>query len=187
MQNNKQRFEEMLGDLLTSELLDFLKEHKYFVCPASVKHHGNKTGGLFVHSMAVAETLMKLTKQNGLVWQREESPAIVGLFHDMCKTDDYIYVVDSPGKELFGGTTVGEAGHWEHNPEPIMKGHGDKSIQMLSTVLQLTKEEMYCIRFHMGAFTDFSEWKYYTNAVHKFNNVLWVHQADMIATHCLGV
>lgn len=187
MQSNKERFAEMLGDLFTSELLQFLKEHNYFACPASVKHHGNKTGGLFVHSMAVAETLMLLTKQNGLVWQRGESPYIVGLFHDMCKTDDYTCVIDSPGKELFGGTVVNEEVHWEYNPEPIMKGHGDKSVIMLSTVLQLTEEEMFCIRFHMGAFTDSSEWKFYTNAIHKFPNVLWTHQADMIAAHLMGV
>jgi hypothetical protein len=88
---------------------------------------------------------------------------------------------------LFGGAVVNEDGHWDYNPEPFIKGHGDKSVMMLSTMLQLTEEEMFCIRFHMGAFTDSSEWKFYTNAVHKFPNVLWTHQADMIAAHCLGV
>lgn len=187
LNNDYVKMQELLGDLCTNELIAFLNEHHYWTCPASVKHHGNETGGLFAHSIAVAKTLIDLTNKLGLVWQREESPAIIGLFHDMCKTDDYVYVVDSPGKELFGGAVVNEAGHWDYNPEPIVKGHGDKSVLMLSTVLQLTEEEMYCIRFHMGAFTDSSEWKFYTNAVHKFNNVLWVHQADMIAAHCLGV
>lgn len=186
---NKQiaKMKEMLGEVFTDELLDYLNNQGFFGCPASVKHHGNETGGLIVHSMAVAEELIAFTNKLGLKWQREESPAIIGLLHDICKTDDYIYIVDSPGKEMFGGAVMNEAGHWEYNPEPIMKGHGDKSVQMLSTVLQLTEEEMYCIRFHMGAFTDSSEWKFYTNAVHKFPNVLWVHQADMVVAHCLGV
>lgn len=187
MNNDYVKLQELLGDYCTHELIAFLHEHNYFTCSASVKHHGNETGGLFAHSMAVAKTLIDLTNKLGLVWQREESPAIIGLLHDMCKTDDYVYVVDSPGKELFGGAVVNKVGHWDYNPEPILKGHGDKSVLMLSSILQLTEEEMYCIRFHMGAFTDSSEWKFYTNAVHKFNNVLWVHQADMIAAHCLGV
>lgn len=187
LNNTYAEMKNLLGNSYTDELMIFLSEHYFWTCPASIKHHGNHSGGLFEHSMAVAKTLIDLTKKLGLKWQREESPAIIGLFHDMCKTDDYVYVVDSPGKELFGGAVVNEAGHWDYNPEPIVKGHGDKSVLMLSTVLQLTEEEMYCIRFHMGAFTDSSEWKFYTNAVHKFNNVLWVHQADMIAAHCLGV
>ena len=188
--NNQQmkKLDSMLGDtILTDSVVSYLKEHNFFSCPASVKHHGNETGGLFLHSVAVAEELISLTKNNKLKWQREESPAIVGLFHDMCKTDDYIFVLDNPGIEIFGGKVVDEISHWDYNPEPIMKGHGDKSVMMLSTVLQLTEEEMFCIRFHMGAFTDSSEWNLYTRAVHKFPNVLWTHQADMIAAHLMGL
>lgn len=47
----------------------------------------------------------------------------------------------------------------------------------------LTEEEIMCIRYHMGAFTDKEEWSDYTRAIHKYPNVLWTHQADMIATH----
>lgn len=177
----------MLGEYATPELIDYLKQKNFFVCPASVKHHGNETGGLVTHSIAVANVLQTLTKNNKLKWKREISPILVGLLHDICKTDDYICVIDNPGKELFGGITVDEEEHWEYNPEPVMKGHGDKSVMMLSSVIQLTEEEMFCIRFHMGAFTDSSEWKFYTNAVHKYENVLWTHQADMIAAHLMGL
>lgn len=182
-----QMVESLLGDVCTNELMEYLIDHNFFVCPASVNHHGNETGGLFTHSAAVANELISLTKNNNLKWQREESPAIVGLFHDMCKTDDYIMVVENEGCEMMGGAIVGRTYTWDYNPEPIMKGHGDKSVMMLSTVLQLTEEEMFCIRFHMGAFTDKSEWNLYTRAVYKFPNVLWTHQADMIAAHLMGV
>ena len=40
-----------------------------------------------------------------------------------------------------------------------------------------------CIRYHMGAFTEKEEWRLYTRAVNQFPNVLWTHQADMIASH----
>ena len=51
----------------------------------------------------------------------------------------------------------------------------------------LTEEEIMCIRYHMGAFTDKEEWRDYTNAVKNFPNVLWTHQADMLASHVSGV
>ena len=92
-----QMVESLLGDVCTNELMEYLIDHNFFVCPASVNHHGNETGGLFTHSAAVANELISLTKNNNLKWQREESPAIVGLFHDMCKTDDYIMVVENEG------------------------------------------------------------------------------------------
>ena len=44
-----------------------------------------------------------------------------------------------------------------------------------------------CIRDHMGAFVDRSEWNNYTQAIHAFPNVLWIHHADMIASHILEV
>jgi hypothetical protein len=187
--NNNQiiKVQELLPGLVTKELVDTLLRRNFFDAPASVKHHGNETGGLFVHSVAVAEALIDLTKKNNLSWQREESPAIVGLFHDMCKTDDYMMVIEDEGVEMMGGAIVGRTFSWDYNPEPIMKGHGDKSVVILSTMLQLTEEEMFCIRYHMGAFTEKEEWRLYTRAVNKFPNVLWTHQADMIAAHILGV
>ena len=48
-------------------------------------------------------------------------------------------------------------------------------------------EEIMCIRYHMGAFTDKSEWNDYTRAVSQYPNVLWTHQADMLASHVAGV
>lgn len=47
--------------------------------------------------------------------------------------------------------------------------------------------KIMCIRYHMGAFCDKSEWNDYTRAVHKYTNVLWTHQADMLASHVEGV
>lgn len=148
-----------------------LKSMGYFDAPASTKYHLNYSGGLLEHSVNVARTLIKLTEANVLQWQREESPVIIGLFHDLCKSDQYTYVND----------------HFEYSNNPLLKGHGDKSIVMLSEIMRLTEEEIMCIRYHMGAFTDKEEWSLYTNAIHKYPNILWVHQADMIATHIIEV
>lgn len=58
---------------------------------------------------------------------------------------------------------------------------------LLSMHTTLTEEEIMCIRYHMGAFTDKEEWRDYTNAVKNFPNVLWTHHADMLASHVSGV
>ena len=58
---------------------------------------------------------------------------------------------------------------------------------LLSQFYSLTMEEIACIRYHMGAFTDKSEWNDYTRAVKAYPNVLWTHQADMLASHVKGV
>ena len=83
--------------------------------------------------------------------------------------------------ELFD--ILNEDGTYHYNAQALLRGHGDKSVMMLEQFIPLTEEEIACIRYHMGAFTDQSEWSYYTNAVHKYPNVLWTHTADMIAAH----
>jgi len=96
------------------------------------------------------------------------------MIYDLCKMDAYKIDPENP----FG---------WIHKDDLLIKGHGDKSVIILSTLMQLTEEEMLCIRYHMGAFTDKEEWNYYTRAVNKYPNVLWTHHADMLASHVAGV
>lgn len=152
-----------------------LKTLGFFTAPASTKYHGAYEGGLFEHSMNVTSRLVDITKSNQLRWRREESPRIVGMFHDLCKVDDYkrinVYVDDM----------------WEHNDDSLFKGHGEKSVMILSTLMRLTEEEVACIRYHMGAYTDKSEWNDYNRAVKRYPNVLWTHHADMLAAHVAGV
>ena len=82
--------------------------------------------------------------------------------------------------------TVDES-RWEYEPDTLLKGHGDKSVMLLSQYLQLTMEEILCIRYHMGAFVDQKEWNDHTRAIHECPNVLWTHTADMIAAHILEI
>lgn len=73
-----------------------------FVKPAAIKHHGNYTGGLFQHSYSVMNALVEMTNKFGIKWKNERSPYIVGMFHDLCKIDDYEMVVDEEGVQYFG-------------------------------------------------------------------------------------
>ena len=152
---------------------DYLIAAGFFDAPASTKYHGACEGGLFEHSMNVTKRLVALTMDNSLRWQREESPWIVGFFHDLCKVDQY---------KPTGATDPGLP-RYEFNKNTLLKGHGDKSVMLLSQLTRLTEEEVACIRYHMGAFCEKEEWGDYTGAVHKWENVLWTHMADMLAAH----
>lgn len=169
-----------LSEIFKEDFLKWLAENGFFTAPASTKHHGNYEGGLFDHSFIVMNLLVELSAANGLKWKRPASPFLVGMFHDLCKIDQYRIDNSTP-------YTVGEPTQYEYNPNTMYKGHGDKSIILLSQFTTLTDEETACIRYHMGAFTEKEEWRDYTHAVHAFPNVLWTHQADMLASHVVGI
>ena len=146
----------------------------FFTQPASTKYHGAYEGGLFDHSFLTAKALVELTEKLELKWERPESPYIVGMFHDLCKCDNYV-------KDF-------ETDQYIYNPDIIIPGHGDKSVIMLSQYMRLTDEEIACIRWHMGAYeTNTKLWNYYGKAIEKYPNVLFTHTADMIASKILGV
>lgn len=181
-------------DLVSPDMLKYLSLNHFFTAPASTKYHGNYEGGLFDHSFVVAKFLVRLTEDNHLTWKNPRSPYIVGMFHDLCKIDQYIpqyemreeleqSPLNDPKPMKFVKTLCG----YEYNPDTLLKGHGDKSVMLLSQFYTLTDEEIMCIRYHMGAFTDKSEWNDYTRAVSQYPNVLWTHQADMLASHVAGV
>ena len=161
--------------LLPIDMLDWLVNKGFFKAPASTKYHGAHEGGLYQHSASVMEFLVQLTKDNDLHWQDERSPYIVGMFHDLCKIDQYLPFMDC------------ESIRWDYNPNTLLEGHGEKSVMLLSQFYTLTEEEICCIRYHMGAFTQKEEWNDYTGAIHSYPNVLWTHHADMLASHVSGI
>ena len=169
-----------IGKFVDKEFETYLLANGFFSAPASTKYHGNYEGGLFDHSFTVMNILVELAAKNNLKWQRAESPFIVGMFHDLCKIDQYRIDNSEP-------YTVGEATRYEHRTNTDFKGYGDKSILLLCQHMKLTEEEVMCIRYHMGAFTEKDEWSDYTNAVHRYANVLWTHHADMLASHVCGI
>lgn len=153
------------------EIVDRLDQMGFFTAPASTKYHGAYDGGLFDHSMAVTEQLLKLTEDNGLVWTKKRSPVIVGMFHDLCKVDRYEKEAD--------GYRYKEKSAWG-------PGHGSVSAMIAGTLCKLTEEEAMCIRYHMGAYEK-DEWSSYDAAIRICPNVLWTHHADMLASKVTGI
>ena len=151
---------------IADEKIKILEDMSYFDAPASTKFHLSYEGGLFEHSVNVAIILNNITKDCSLSWQRDCSPYIIGLFHDICKCDLYL---KQPN------------GTYSYNVDADQR-HGLKSVELLKKLIYITDEEAACIEHHMGAFTDKDKWKGYTDAIHKFENVLWTHTADMFAS-----
>jgi len=156
----------------TNDMAVKLDKMGFFDAPASSTHHGNYEGGLFNHSVSVTHALLNLTENNDLKWMRAESPYVIGMYHDLCKCDQYVQKPE---------------GGYVYNDELLLTGHGEKSVILAQQMLPLTEEEILCIRWHMGAFDAEKNWKYYTAAVKKYPNVLWTHTADMIASQVEGV
>ena len=75
------------------KLLAWLESSDFFTCPASTKFHSNFEGGLCEHSINVYNRLKKLVVlQYGENYNQivsEESLAIMGLLHDVCKVGTY--------------------------------------------------------------------------------------------------
>lgn len=151
-----------------------LNDLGFFTAPASTHRHGGYEGGLFDHCLQVTKELVNLTDKLDLNWQRTDSPYIVGMYHDLCKCDQYIYDANT--------------GSYRYEEQSLLPGHGDKSLMILMQYLQLTKEEIACIRWHMGAFEkDPKMWNFYSRAISQFPNVLYAHTADMIASHVMNI
>ena len=160
------------------DLMNYILFSGFIDAPASTKYHGAYPGGLLDHSVNVTSQLIDMTSKFGLVWRRKESPLIVGLFHDLCKVDQYAEKKagpDSLGFEYEGAPV------YEHVENTLLKGHGEKSVMILSQFMRLTEEEVLCIRYHMGAYNK-EDWECFDLAIRKYPNVLWTHTADMVAS-----
>lgn len=171
-QDRIEQFSKVMNPYIPQKFKVWLIEKGFFKAPASIHHHGAYSGALFDHSFQVMKVLLSFTNRLELKWEKERSPYIVGMFHDLCKVDNY-------------QQTNNEA--WEYNNATLLQGHGDKSVILLQQHINLTDEEMLCIRWHMGAFDDKENWNSYGRSVTHFPNVLYTHTADMVAARILGV
>ena len=165
-------FTKYAGDILPEKKIRELAETGYFYLPASILYHGQQEGDLYLHSKTVATLLEELTERNGLTWQRPQSPRIIGLFHDLCKTQEY---------EWYKACGAEDKVSFHKRLDILLPGHGEKSVQIAQKFVDMTDEEMFCIRYHMGAFEGKDVWKYLERAAAKYPNILWTAHADLMA------
>lgn len=137
----------------SDELLEYLKKSDFFTAPASTRFHLACEGGLVEHSVNVYLRLKSLLdleygEKRPEIYS-DETVAICGLLHDVCKIG--VYAVSY--------RNVKENGVWKEVPfyttdEQLPYGHGEKSVYIINGFLRLTREEALAINWHMGSFDD---------------------------------
>ena len=191
------------------KLLEWLEKSDFFEAPASTRFHLAKPGGLVEHSINVYERLRELyydEKCRGsdgpveLSDEEEETIAIVGLLHDICKVG--VYKQEPKNQKTYDPVKVaiatrGQVKHdalgdfvWEtvlgyKFDDQLPYGHGEKSVYIISGFMRLSRDEAMAIRWHMG-FTD-SDFRgggqNVGKAFEKHPLALLVHLADLQATY----
>ena len=198
--DKKEEFLEIYKKYINREgaekLLEFLESSDFFTCPASTKFHSNFEGGLCEHSVNVYHRLKKLAIQEfGENYQdkvSDESLAIMGLLHDVCKVGTY--KVDYKNVKVYSpnGTKVDNGGRYEWESQPYFTvedelpyGHGEKSVYMLSGYIKLTREEALAINWHMSGFDTRVKGGSYgiSDAYYKYHVAVLLALADMMATY----
>lgn len=191
----KDRFIGLYQQLITrpgaDKLLAWLETTDFFEAPASTRFHLSHPGGLVEHSIHVyhrPHDLFVSERQNRendpfieLSDNEEETIAICGLLHDICKAN--FYAVEMRNRK-------NEQGQWEKYPfyvvnDQLPYGHGEKSVYIISGFMKLTREEAMAIRWHMGfSDNDFKAGGFSVgNAFEKFPLALLTHMADLQATY----
>jgi len=166
-------------DRFTKDFLKWLYEKTdYFTAPASSNSHSNCVGGLVVHSFKV---YLRLREFNQLYKFEipEDSLRIMGLMHDLCKTNFY--------KSEKRNRKNAETKKWEEYDafaidDQFPLDHGHKSVILLRP-LNLNQKEMLAIAWHLGAWhvSDYGRTQCLAEAMKKCNWCLALQFADQMA------
>ncbi len=168
----------------SEELLNWLIKTDFFTAPASTKFHSAFEGGVCEHCVKVYKRFLNMVKAEfGENYQNvisDESIAIIGLLHDVCKVNSY---------QVEMRNVKDENGTWVKQPyyvfnEDLPYGHGEKSVYIINGFLRLTREEALTINWHMGGFdariqatSDLSD------AFNRFPIAVLFHSADFQTTY----
>lgn len=180
---NKEEFCRIFQAHVTREgaerLLAWLSTTDFFTAPASTKFHCACEGGLVLHSLNVYKTLREKYFEEG---DSEESFALCGLLHDLCKANFY--------KVSTRNVKNDETGQWEKKPfyaveDAFPYGHGEKSVYLIERFLRLKPAEAMAIRWHMGGFDEAARGGSFaiSAAYDKYPLAVKLHLADLEATY----
>lgn len=173
----------------SAAMLEWLEnETDFFTAPASAEHHCAYPGGLLIHSLNVYNRLRKITIRDmttrdapggyHLSEEQEETVAVLGLLHDVCKVG--VYHKMDPFKDVLENKW---APYMFRDPFPL--GHGEKSLFLITRHMALAEEEAMAIRWHMGAYDNAVKGgDRAMNEAMKLTPWVWrLQEADMCATH----
>ena len=161
------------------EFLKWITKTDFFTTPASTRFHCACTHGLVMHSINVYKVLRDRYFEDG---DSEESFAICGLLHDICKAQFYKTATRNVKNE--------DTGKWEKKPYYMVEdqfpyGHGEKSVFLIERFIRLKTAEAMAIRWHMGGFDESVKGGSYSMGVayEKYPLAVKLHLADLEATY----
>ena len=162
------------------KLIEWLCKYDYFTAPASTMYHSNYEGGLAQHSLNVYRDLKAKAEHYTDLNIPSESVIICALLHDLCKVNFYVTSTRNKKNEV--------TGKWEKVPfykvdDQVPLGHGEKSIIILSSFINLTLDEMYAIRSHMGGYEPKENWNTVSGCWTKNRWGVLLHTADLEASY----
>lgn len=169
----------------SDKLLEWILNSDFFKAPASTKFHSAFPGGLVEHSIKAYERFLENIKNEfGEKYQEnvsDESIAVIGLLHDVCKINFY-------KEEL--RNKKDKNGNWIQVPcytvdDKLPYGHGEKSVYILSGFMKLTREEAMAINWHMGGFDNRVQGGSYSMSVafQSYPLAVIFHISDIEATY----
>lgn len=175
-------YQENIARRGADKLLEWLQGTDFFTAPASTRFHLSRPGGLVEHSVHVYQRLRQLVQSEypQECPYTEETLAVVGLLHDLCKTNFYAVSSRNAKNE--------ETGKWEKVPyytveDQMPYGHGEKSVFIIERFMRLSIEEATAIRFHMGGFAQQPGDYSLSEAFKRYPLAVLVHCADLQATY----
>ena len=180
----QEEFEEIFRSKVTREgsaaFLEWLSKTDFFTAPASTKFHCACPCGLVQHSVSVYRTMVE--RYFDPETDSEESFAICGLLHDVCKAQFY--------KEGTRNVKNEQTGAWEKKPYYMIEdscpyGHGEKSVFLIERFLRLKNSEAIAIRWHMGGFDDAARGGSFaiSQAYDRYPLAVKLHLADLESTY----
>lgn len=190
----------------SQDLLNWLsRETTFFKDPASSKHHLDYPGGLVEHSINTYKRLKWLCRAEykfnpHFYLPFNESIAIVGLLHDLCKVGTYELVTQRVKKYIENtedvaikptfmsniqvdsiGSYIWDTQYTYKKHDSFLFGHGEKSVYLISKFMKLTDEEALAIRWHMASW---NEWEKddASRCFSRYEFAMLTHMADEFAT-----
>lgn len=168
MDANRTAFEQFIRVNIPKEraelILKALSTKTFYIDPAGVAYHSAFPGGLCEHTLKVATKALAMRNaaqqdfdngllEPGLQVPTVEETAVAAVLHDTCKIGTY--ALDTKFKKI-GTAWAKYLSYVKDDKLPL--GHGEKSIiWCLLKGIQLTKNELLGIRWHMGRYEAGSE------------------------------
>ena len=185
----KEEFIKIFQDNIKREgadrLLKWLESSDFFTAPASSRFHLSEEGGLCRHSVNVYKRLLNNVHaefgNDRQKYYSDETLAICGLLHDICKVNYY---------KTEYRNQKDESGAWIKVPfykveEKFPFGHGEKSVFLINQFIKLDVTEAIAINWHMGGFDMRVQGgsQSISEAYDKFDLAIMLHVADLEATY----